>query len=53
MSAGNYSAAIWPGNGVERSRWAVLCRASACYYFPARYGRKAAETMAARMNKES
>lgn len=53
MSGRNYSAAIWRGYGSARDRWAVYCAASRCFYFPARYGRKAAETMAGRMNKES
>lgn len=48
--AGNYSAAIWRGYGQERARWAVHCAATGCYYFPRRYGRAAAETMARTMN---
>jgi hypothetical protein len=49
----NYSAAVWPGNGAERARWAVLCRQSACYYFPAAYGQRAAERLARRMNERA
>lgn len=48
--AGNYSAAIWRGYGQERPRWGVYCAASACFYFPRRYGRAAAESMARAMN---
>lgn len=51
--AGNYSAAIWRGYGAERPRWAVYCAASACFYFPRRYGRAAAESMARTMNARS
>lgn len=49
----NYEAAIYRGHGAYRDRWAVYCKATSVFYFPARYGRKAAESMAARMNKES
>lgn len=48
--AGNYSAAIWRGYGAERPRWAVHCADTGCYYFPRRYGRAAAESMARTMN---
>lgn len=51
MASANYSAAIWRGYGGERDRWAVHCRATGVYYFPARYGRQAAERQAARMNR--
>ncbi len=53
MAGRNYSAAIWRGYGQERDRWAVHCAASGCFYFPARYGRRAAESMAARMNRKA
>ncbi len=46
----NYDAGIYPGNGSDRARWAVACKDSGVWYFPTRYGRKAAESMAARMN---
>lgn len=49
----NYSAAVWRGYGQERDRWAVHCQQSGCYYFPARYGREAAERMAAQMNRNA
>lgn len=51
MANANYSPAIWRGYGGERDRWAVHCRATGVYYFPARYGRQAAERQAARMNR--
>ena len=35
-----------------RARWAVYCAASRVWYFPNRYGRAAAERMAARLNRE-
>lgn len=34
-----------------RTRWAVLDTVSRCWYFPPRHGRKAAEQMAARLNR--
>ena len=46
-----YCAAIWPGNGSERARWAVL-GPTGCYTFPSTYGRKNAERLAARYNRE-
>lgn len=46
-----YCAAIWPGNGSERARWAVL-GPTGCYTFPRAYGRKNAERLAARYNRE-
>lgn len=45
-----YVADIWRGNGAERARWAVL-GPTGCYTFPAHYGRKAAESLAKRLNK--
>ena len=51
--AGNYSAAIWRGYGADRDRWAVYCSASRTFYFPARYGRREAESMAIRMNRNA
>ena len=44
-----YEAAIWPGNDVERARWAVL-GPTGCFTFPKRYGRAAAERLAAQYN---
>lgn len=49
----NYVAAIWRGNGHERSRWAVLCLESRCFTFPSAYGRANAERVAARMNRDA
>jgi hypothetical protein len=42
----NYQAAKYQGNE-GRERWAVYSAASRTWYFPARYGRRAAERMAA------
>lgn len=50
--ARRYETAIWPGNDAERARWAVL-GPTGCYTFPTRYGRKAAEALAERMNREA
>lgn len=46
-----YCAAIWPGNGSERARWAVL-GPTGCYTFPSAYGRKNAERLAQQYNKD-
>lgn len=46
-----YCAAIWPGNGSERARWAVL-GPTGCYTFPSAYGRKNAERLAKQYNRE-
>lgn len=34
-----------------RKRWAVYCSKSETWYFPDRYGKKAAEKLCAAMNK--
>jgi len=47
-----YEAAIWRGNGSDRSRWAVV-GPTGCYTFPSAYGRKNAERLAARMTREA
>lgn len=47
----NYEAAIWRGYGNERPRWAVFCKATHVFYFPDRYGRKAAEKLARQMEE--
>jgi|AACY02.2.fsa_nt_gi hypothetical protein len=36
-----------------RSRWAVLCRTSRVFYFPRRYGLRAAQALARRLNREA
>lgn len=48
-----YSVGTWRGYGAERPRLAVFCSETGVAYFPKRYGRKAAERLAVRMNKES
>ena len=48
-----YSVGLWNGYGEERSRLAVFCSETGVAYFPKRYGRKACEALAAKMNKES
>ena len=52
MMARFYEAAIWPGNDAERARWAVL-GPTGCYTFPKRYGRAAAERLAAEYNAKA
>lgn len=46
-----YDAAIWPGNDGERPRWAVACYPTGVWYFPRRYGRQAAESLARQLSK--
>jgi hypothetical protein len=46
----NYSSSQYHAGG--RSRWAVYCASSRVWYFPKRYGRKAAERYAAEMNAQ-
>lgn len=46
-----YDAAIWPGNDAERPRWAVAAHPSGVWYFPRAYGQRAAERLAASMQR--
>lgn len=46
-----YKAGIWRGNDVDRPRWGVL-GPTGCWDFAKRYGRKAAEALADRLNRE-
>lgn len=48
----NYSAGIYQGYGNERDRWAVFCAITHSWIFPSRYGKKAAEALAKRLNRE-
>ena len=45
-----YDAGIWPGNGHDRSRWAV-CGPTGCWTFPTNYGERAARRLAAQMTR--
>ena len=46
----NYAAGLYRDQDTKRTRWAVACAESRVWYFPERYGRKAAEALAAEMN---
>jgi hypothetical protein len=47
---GNYSVGTYRDGG--RSRVAVYCASSGVWYFPKRYGRRAAERMARELNAQ-
>jgi hypothetical protein len=46
----NYEPARYFDAETRRYRWAVVCSRTWVYYFPARYGKKAAERLATRLN---
>lgn len=46
-----YSVGKYTGDG--RSRWAVYCSVTRVWYFPDRYGYKAAKALCNRLNRES
>ena len=49
----NYTAEQYRDNDTGRTRWAVLDRSARVWYFPARYGRAAAQRMAAILNRRA
>lgn len=51
MHANCYSVGKYYDAETSRYRWAVWCSQSQVWYFPQRYGRIAAERLAARLNK--
>lgn len=51
MTRARYDAAIYPGNGGERPRWAVAAYPAAVWYFPRRYGEAAARKLADELNR--
>jgi hypothetical protein len=48
----NYSTAQAVDSDTGRKRWAAYCRATRTFYFPATHGKRAADRLAARLNKE-
>lgn len=46
-----YSVGQYIDYGTGRSRWAVLCNKTCVWYFPERYGKRAAKALCARMNR--
>lgn len=47
----NYVVGLYTNYSTGRSRHAVLCTVTNCWYFPTRYGKKAAHSLADKMNK--
>lgn len=45
-----YAAARYYDTDTARMRWAVLQTATRCWYFPNRYGERAARQLARRLN---
>lgn len=46
-----FSIGLYRGGG--RVRWAVLHSQTGAWYFPTRYGKRAAEQLCARLNREA
>lgn len=48
----NYEAGLYFNPDIGRPQWAVFCGKTKTWYFASRYGQKAAQKLAARMNLE-
>lgn len=49
----NYVAGRYYDQDTARERWAVLNNTTRCWYFPSRYGERAARQLAKKLNREA